>query len=458
MNTMKKITLISLAAIAATFSFSSCQKNEVPAPEQEVKGDFSIFAEITKTTIDGYSTKWADADAINVFHAENGGTNYGSNNNFSIAEADLSTGRFTGTLSGALSASNDWYALYPYNYNIITPSNPSKGYLNIGCNNSAKTAQVQNGNNSNAHLAGQYFPLYAQAKNVASDAAVTLNFKPVASILKVVVKNDTDEELTITDVTFSAKNEDVIGSYFIDFAGNEPVFTPSGDTYVSKSTTLKVSNGTAIASGKTGEFYLAIKPFSTSANDALTFSVNGLEKSTDEAFTFKAGQIKTVNFSYDKKISSYVLSFPDDNKANNMVNNYTSDWIAKIGEKEWTVSQFNNANWTGWTYIKAGRKTAGATTTPYIKTNAAFKEAINCVAISYGACSSLDKISNAKLIVASDADFSQNVKEYALTITSATEVKCDITPTANRYYKISYNCGVGGANGYLIINKVTYFY
>jgi len=454
---MKKISIL-FAAVAAAFSFVGCTKAEVATTAPADGKQFSIVAEISKTANDGMATNWVADDAINVFHAEAGSTSYSSNDKFTISEEGLASGKFTGTLSGELSSSNDWYALYPYNSNVKTPSSPTSGYLNIGCNNSAKTAQSQDGNNSTAHLAGQYFPLYAQVKNVASGAAVSLNFKPIASILKVVVKNDTDEDLTISEISFSAQNEDVIGSYYIDFAGDEPVLTPSGDAYVSKSTTLKVSNGTAIASGKTGEFYLAIRPFSTSANDKLTFNVNGLEKSTDAAFTFKAGQIKTVNFSYNKKISSYVLSFPDDNSANNKVNNYTSDWTAKIGNKEWTISQFNNANWTGWTYVKAGRKTAGATTTPYIKTNAAFTEAISCVAISYGACSSLDKISDAKLIVASDADFTKDVKEYALTITSATEVKCDITPTANRYYKISYNCGVGKANGYLFINKVTYYY
>jgi len=456
---MKKVIFVSLAAIAAVFNFSSCQKDETFAPKEDVKANFSIYTGIdTKTTIDSFSTKWTAGDSINVFHATNGTTAYSSNDKFSIAEADLSTGRFTGTLSSSLAAANDWYALYPYNSDINTPSNPAAGSVYIGCADSHTTAQTQNGNNSTAHLAGQYFPLYAQAKNVASDASVSLNFKPIASILKIAVKNETNEDLTVSDISFSAKNEDVIGSYYIDFAGTEPVLTPSGDAYVSNSTTLKVANGTAIASGKTGEFYLAIKPFSTSEDDTLTFTVNGLEKITDEPFTFKAGKVKTVNFSYDKKISSYVLSFPDDNSANNKVNNYTSDWTAKIGEKEWTISQFNNSNWTGWTYIKAGRRTAGATTTPYIKTNAAFKEAINCVAISYGACSNLDKISNAKLIVASDADFTQDVKEYSLTITSATEVKCNITPTANRYYKISYNCGVGTSNGYLFINKVSYIY
>jgi len=458
---MKKFFAIMSLVASASILFTNCSRTlDVPSTE---KGTFQIFAQTsdTRTENDGLATKWVANDAINVFHAVTGTTTYGTNDKFSIAQEDLATGKFYGALTeGLLAGTNyDWYALYPYSAIVDTPSNPEKGYFNIGCNNSAKTAQTQNGNNSTAHLAGQYFPLYAQAKNVASNASVALTFKPIASVLKIVVKNDTDEDLTVSEISFSAAKEDVIGSYYIDFAGDEPVLTPSGATYISKSTTLKVSNGTAIASGKTANFYLAIRPFSTAAEDTLTINVNGLEKKITTACTFKAGDIKTVNFSYDKKISSYVLSFPDDNKTTNKVNNYTSDWTAKIGTKEWTVSQFNNNNWGGgWTYIKAGRKTAGATTTPYIKTNAAFTEAINCVAISYGSCSNLDKVSNAKLIVASDADFTKDVTEYALTITSATEVKCDITPTANRYYKISYNCGVGSANGYIQINKVTYFY
>lgn len=51
-----------------------------------------------------------------------------------------------------------------------------------------------------------------------------------------------------------------------------------------------------------------------------------------------------------------VLTFPDDNKANNSVNDYTSSWEAKVGTDTWTITNFNNYQWKDWTYIKCGSK------------------------------------------------------------------------------------------------------
>ena len=45
------------------------------------------------------------------------------------------------------------------------------------------------------------------------------------------------------------------------------------------------------------------------------------------------------------------LSFPDDNKANNKCQTYAKTWTAKIGDDSWSVSNFNNNNWS-WTYSK----------------------------------------------------------------------------------------------------------
>lgn len=47
------------------------------------------------------------------------------------------------------------------------------------------------------------------------------------------------------------------------------------------------------------------------------------------------------------------LTFPDDNKANNQVDNYTSTWKAMKGEAVWTLTGFNNNKWNdGWNYVK----------------------------------------------------------------------------------------------------------
>lgn len=52
-----------------------------------------------------------------------------------------------------------------------------------------------------------------------------------------------------------------------------------------------------------------------------------------------------------------VLTFPDDNKANNKCSNYTSTWEAKIGSNTWTIKGFNNHSWAdGCNYITCGQK------------------------------------------------------------------------------------------------------
>ena len=47
------------------------------------------------------------------------------------------------------------------------------------------------------------------------------------------------------------------------------------------------------------------------------------------------------------------LSFPDGNKANNKVSNYTSTWSAKMANDVWQLKGFNNNKWNDdWNYVK----------------------------------------------------------------------------------------------------------
>jgi len=300
---MKKNIFFALSIIA-TFSFAACSKTELSNQKESSKTNFSIVAginsEITKTTNDGLNTKWAAGDNINLFHAKAGETEYSSNDEFTISEEDLTSGTFKGTLTEVLDDSNDWYAMYPYVKQIVTPANNSNGWVYIGCNNSHTTAQVQNGNGSMAHLAGKHFPLVATAKNIAKNDPVSLTFSPILSVVKFHVTNNTSTPLTVSTISLTAQ-EDIVGCYYINFAESVPVFTASGSSYVSKTAKLSVTDGAEIAAESSADFYLAIKPFSNTAGKKLTFSVNAYEKTTTSAFTFAPGKIKTVNFSCESK-------------------------------------------------------------------------------------------------------------------------------------------------------------
>lgn len=296
---MKKSLFTAAGLMSLALAFSSCQKEPVETLPAVSEPNFELFAQpvSTKTTNDGLDTKWADGDAINVFHAAAGSKTYVSDGQFSLKDAG--TGKFDGTVTGLdADASYDWYAFYPYVSQIVTPANTSKGWATVG-----GTSQTQTGNNSMTHLAGEACPLYGIATGVASDETPSIVMKHLASVIKVNVTNNSGEELTVSSVAFTG-TEDIVGTYYINFAASPVTYTSSGDNYVSKTATLTVNGGEAIANGSSAAFYMALKPFTAKSGSTLKLSVNGYEKTIEltSDVTFTAGHIKTLGFNFDKKV------------------------------------------------------------------------------------------------------------------------------------------------------------
>lgn len=192
--------------------------------------------------------------------------------------------------------------MYPVNSNpkfvITTPagSKDGDGWAYIG----HKGGATQNGYNSTAHLAENLCPLYGVVKSIDASTPVSFNMKHIASVVKIVVTNESESPLTVTSVTFTAP-EDIVGSYFMNFTDpNNVVCKASGASFVSSTATLNVTGGTALAKGEKAEFYIPIKPFKAAANK-LKITVNGYEKTPASTadVEFKAGKIETVNFNYN---------------------------------------------------------------------------------------------------------------------------------------------------------------
>lgn len=300
---MKRQILTLGAICAAAFTLTNCNKEIAEPNAPETEGiPFEIVAATadTKTANDGLNTVWTAGDALNVFHAEAGSTTYGTNDKFTYTGAD---NKFTGKLTTGLEAgkSYDWYALYPVNsikkYVITTPagSQNGDGWTYIG----NKDGATQNEYNSKKHLAGTLCPLYGVA-SVDASTPVSFNMKHIASVVKIVVTNESESPLTVTSVTFTAP-EDIVGSYYMNFTDpNKVVCKASGASFVSSTATLNVTGGTALAKGEKAEFYIPIKPFKAAANN-LKITVNGYEKTpaSTKDVEFKAGKIETVNFKYN---------------------------------------------------------------------------------------------------------------------------------------------------------------
>lgn len=449
---MKQLFSLGIAVLASSLVFTNCTK-EAQDIKPETAGEFTIVASAsTKTTNDGLNTKWATDDGINLFHAEAGTTTYENDNEFSVSAADLTDGKFKGTLAAALESgkSYDWYATYPYSDFIKTPANTSAGYSYIGCR--SDNAQNQTGTNNLSHIAGSNYPLYGKATGVSASDVPAINMKPAFSVVEINVKNTTNAQLSVSNIKFTAP-ESIVGTFYIDFSGDNASFKDF--TYVSNTATLNVSEAT-IPANSSAKFYLAVKPFTATSGSELSIAVNGYSKklTLSKDASFEEGKIKQVAFDYDKTSTSnsYVLVF--NKNAGPAVSAYDQTWEASCNGHNWTITNFNNNRWNNnWTYIKCGSRNSASVAS--ITTKKAFESSIEEVIINFGSVTT-DSVNSSKLYIATDAGFSKNLQTVDISLTTG-DVKLSVpTPTSNCYYKLEFDCKRSDKNGTITINKITY--
>ena len=309
-----KSYILSALAVAA-IAFTGCSKSDEGMPEVNKK-DFSVTLSgvSTKTTNEGVSTLWSANDAINLFHVKLGGTayEYVNDGKFTTAAAGA-TATFTGELGEELDPEGaySWYAFYPYVSQKIDPENTTAGYTYVG--GRSDRAQTQTGNNSTAHISGTNYPVAGVCEKISGTEKPVITMRHLSSLVAVKVTNGLKADpITVTKVSITADGEDIVGSYFINFANPfNPTFVPSRADFVSNTANLVVTDGEEIAAGASATFYLAVKPFTVNRGDDFTVSVtatNGEQEkviSADKNYTFAAGKIKTINFSYDKSEVTY---------------------------------------------------------------------------------------------------------------------------------------------------------
>lgn len=136
-----------------------------------------------------------------------------------------------------------------------------------------------------------------------------------------------------------------------------------------------------------------------------------------------------------KKVQSYSDKFSSTN------NGFTVD-----------VENFNN-NQNVWEFIKAGSKSASYVAT--ISTAASIDKAVTKIVVTIDAiiAESVNKITlysgtSEESITTEEGTFEKAKGEQAIKISS---------PSANKYYKISFDCKTGTSNGLVQVSKVEYF-
>ncbi len=149
--------------------------------------------------------------------------------------------------------------------------------------------------------------------------------------------------------------------------------------------------------------------------------------------------------------ASYSLVFNSTTEENN--SSYEGSYTATSGGLTWTVAGFNNNN-NGWSgEVKCGRKDVAYTAS--IATQSAVSQAIKMVSVTYGAVTT-SKVNSVTLVTASDAGFTSDVTNQALTVSANKTVRTILsTPVENRFYKIVYDLAAGTSNGFVALSNVT---
>lgn len=294
---MKKYSLL-MGLMCAALSITSCSKDNTETFDKPKGYEFELYAAPqTRTEVDGLDMKWSANDAMNVFHALPGTTNYSANDQFTVS--DIEGGVFKGTITDTEFDPNgtyDWYAVYPYSKYMASPAESNSGsYFVVGSKNI--NTQQQTGIDNQAHICGENIPLYGKATGVTSPRLVMHH---IATLFRINVINTGSADLNVTGITLTSASENLIGSYYFDITGETPVLTPYRDDYVSKTATLNVTDG-IVTPGTMGSFYLATRAFTAPEGEQLTLTVtaNGetVEKvaTLSKKTTFAAGNINKLN-------------------------------------------------------------------------------------------------------------------------------------------------------------------
>ncbi len=308
---MRRITILCMALAMSAFAFNNCAYPDwEPEPSKGGSGDgdgpglviptvtdFSIVASIAQTkseVSDEGALVWSEGDLINVFHGVAGEAKLVSDGVVFYDAKSEGQNDFSGKLGEDLKKgyTYDWYIFYPYNEEFSILNNTAATIIG----SKADKAQIQEGYGDKGHVSGSFMPLYGTATGVEQGKTPSAELHHLASVVELNIASCMPTPVEITEVKITA-GEAIVGEFTFDFV--KGTLTPVEGTS-SNSAVLTVNNATSIENGQSEKFYLLVKPFTASAKDGLTITVNGAEKqiSLKEDLVFAPGKITSIDYTY----------------------------------------------------------------------------------------------------------------------------------------------------------------
>lgn len=329
---MKKYIVSALSILALV----ACQK-EAPIAPETTGSSFDLFANITKTTLNGKEVNWENGDILYLVTSDGtwGKPSSDDNSGATIADFTYDGTKFSSTQT-IEDGSYTFRAIYAdesqrkYHRGAATTHNLQKVQAQ-DC--SAPTAHIK----SNDALVGKF----DATTPLTAGAAVAMSH--IYAIMKVDIKNSTAADATIKSFTMNAEGANLAGIFTVNYA-NTPIDITLKQNG-SSSITVNLTNGT-VAKDATLPVYFVMAPLADYTGE-ITLSVTDSDDNvytTTKAvnsLTFAPGTLNKTGFTISD--------------ANLVVNTLTAYYTATFEEDSGhRTSGSNSYNATEKTYTTSG--------------------------------------------------------------------------------------------------------
>lgn len=225
----------------------------------------------------GFQTLWANGDVLGIYPIGGDQVSFPISNGVGTTSAKFDGG------SWALRGTYKYAAYYPFSTDFYTTDQRA---LPVDF-----TGQVQNGNNSTAHLAAVDF-MAAPGTQPSSNGSVNLQFNHVGCFMR--MQLTVPEVGTYTSLTISSDNVKFPIKGTVDLSAATPTFK---STETTSSLTLGLTNFTTTSKNAVATFYMMVAPGNYSSSN-LTFTLTDTNSNEYKKTVTGKNMLATMAYNY----------------------------------------------------------------------------------------------------------------------------------------------------------------
>lgn len=331
-----------LSCAIALLSLVACQKEALTISEPSEGSTFDLFADITKTTLNGKVVDWENGDILYLVTSnETWGKPYSEDK----SGETIANFTYDGTKFSSTQTIEDG----TYTFHAIYADDSQRSYhRGAGTTHSLQIVQTQDCSAPTAHIKSNdaLVGKFEATTPLTAGAAVAMSH--IYTIMEVDIKNSTAADATINSFTMNAEGANLAGIFTVNYEKSpiDVTFDKNG----SSSITVNLTNGT-VAKDATIPVYFVMAPlddYSGKVTLSVTDSNENVYTTTKTVNnkTFAAGTLNKTGFTISdanlvvNTLTAYYTATFDNTgeyQSDSKKNNYTEDKSYTVSGVVWSL-------------------------------------------------------------------------------------------------------------------------